>query len=205
MRLRGLHNPYTARNCRAIHVHVRITYPLGWGGGGGGGGGGGMRMCSHCLVATVEESCREPVNTMYSYRKQITPFASTQFGVPQTELSARNRSAAVSMNPNMSLPPSTSRQQTVRVCTPPGKCCSPFQREIYHLSNSLTTGYMRILTPVYLVLHNLAVCLHERLSVKWCLPEQHLVEADPQRPPVTLWTIHTLPVLHRLCEEERRK
>ncbi len=51
----------------------------------------------------------------------------------------------------------------------------------------------------HLVLHDSAVGLDKGLSIKGGFPEQHLVEADTERPPVTLASIHTSTILHCLC------
>ncbi len=54
------------------------------------------------------------------------------------------------------------------------------------------------LTCAYLVLHDSAVGLDKGLSIEGGFPKQHLVEADTERPPVTLASIHTSTILHCL-------
>lgn len=49
-----------------------------------------------------------------------------------------------------------------------------------------------------LMVHDLAVGFHQRLGVEWRLSIQHLVHADPQRPPVALRPVAAHPVLHGL-------
>lgn len=50
----------------------------------------------------------------------------------------------------------------------------------------------------HLVVHDLAVGLHQRLGVKRRLSVEHLVHADAQRPPVALGAVPAHAVLHRL-------
>ena len=59
--------------------------------------------------------------------------------------------------------------------------------------------YMIVCTCVYLVLHNFSIGLDEWLGIEGSFPKQHLIDANAQRPPVTLSTIHTLTILHGLC------
>lgn len=48
------------------------------------------------------------------------------------------------------------------------------------------------------MVHDLAVGLHQRLRIERRFSIQHLIHADSQRPPVTLWSIAAHPVLHCL-------
>lgn len=48
------------------------------------------------------------------------------------------------------------------------------------------------------MIHNLPVGLHQRLGIEGRLSIQHLIQADPEGPPVTLRPIAAHPVLHRL-------
>lgn len=54
-----------------------------------------------------------------------------------------------------------------------------------------------------LMVHDLAICLHQRLSIKGCLSIKHLVHAHTERPPVTLRPILSLPILHSLQDLRR--
>lgn len=48
------------------------------------------------------------------------------------------------------------------------------------------------------MVHDLSVGLHQGLGVERRLAVQHLVHADAQRPPVALWPVLALPILHGL-------
>lgn len=52
------------------------------------------------------------------------------------------------------------------------------------------------------MIHYLAIRLNEGLCIEWSLSIQHLVHADTKRPPVALWSIETLTVLH--CTQDFR-
>lgn len=48
------------------------------------------------------------------------------------------------------------------------------------------------------MVHDLAVGFHQGFSIEGRLPKEQLVGADSQRPPVALWAVVALALLHGL-------
>lgn len=62
---------------------------------------------------------------------------------------------------------------------------------------------MKLSKTLYLVVHYLAIGLHQRFSIEGGFPIQHFIHTDTQRPPITLRAIFALAILHGLQDFRR--